>query len=54
MWHTAVIRSRYLTLMDHVAYWRIRSRYITLMDQGAYWSDQIKIPHTDGPCGILQ
>jgi len=38
MWHTGVIRSRYLTLMDHVV----------------YWSDQIKVCHTDGPWGILE
>jgi hypothetical protein len=37
MGHTGVIRSRYLTLMGNVA----------------YWSDQIKVPHTDGPWGIL-
>jgi len=38
MWHTGVIRSRYVTLMDNVA----------------YWSDQIKVCHTDGQCGILE
>jgi len=32
----------------------IRLRYLTLMDYVAYWSDQIKVPHTDGPCGILE
>ena len=32
----------------------IRSRYLTLMDHVAYWSDKIKVPHTDGPCGILE
>ena len=32
----------------------IRSRYVTLMDNVAYWSDQIKVRHTDGQCGILE
>jgi len=54
MWHTGVIRSRYLTLMDHVAYWSDQIKGLTLMDHVAYWSDQIKVPHTDGLYGILE